>query len=331
MQYVKLGHLEVSVIGLGCMGMSQSYGAADPAESERTLHRALDSGVTFLDTANAYGGGRNEELLGRVVSSRRSEFVLATKFGIVRHADGSRGIDGRPEAVRPACEASLRRLNTDVIDLYYLHRRDPQVPIEDSVGAMAELVRAGKVRHLGLSEVSAATLRRAHAVHPITAVQSEYSLWTRDPEAHVLPACRELGVGFVPFSPLGRAMLTGTLRDAAALADDDLRKNMPRFRGDNFAANLDLVDRFCALAAARHCTPAQLALAWLIHQGDFIAPIPGTKRVAYLDDDLGAARLTLSDTDSAELEALFAPENIAGARYQASLMASIDREPTDPN
>lgn len=326
MRYTTLGGLRVSAIGLGCMGMSQSYGEADPAESERTLHRALDLGITFLDTANAYGQGRNEELLGRVLPARRNDFVLATKFGIVRHADGTRGIDGHPAQVAQRCEESLRRLNTEHIDLYYLHRLDPKVPIEDTVGAMADLVAAGKVRHLGLSEISARTLRRAHAVHPISAVQSEYSLWTREPEAHVLPACRELGIGFVPFSPLGRAMLTGRLNDAGVLAANDLRADMPRFVGENFNINRAIVARLETYAAARGATAAQFALAWLLAQGEGIAPIPGTKRVAWLEEDVLAADIALSAADVAELDGLFAPANIAGNRYTPALMESIDRD-----
>ena len=326
MKYTTLGTLEVSVIGLGCMGMSQSYGDADAAESERTLHRALDLGITFLDTANAYGNGRNEELLGRVLPARRHEFVLATKFGIVRRADGTRAVDGRPEQVAARCEESLRRLQTDHIDLYYLHRLDPNVPIEDTVGAMADLVRAGKVRHLGLSEISARTLRRAHAVHPITAVQSEYSLWTRDPEPLVLPACRELGVGLVPFSPVGRAMLSGRLNDGDSWPATDLRADMPRFRGANFTANRALVARLERRAADHGHTAAQLALAWLLAKGAGIAPIPGTKRVAWLEEDAGAADVVLTPADVAFLDELFAPANIAGERYPPSLMQSIDRD-----
>ena len=326
MKHTNLGDLEVSTIGLGCMGMSQAYGEADPKESARTLHRALDSGVTFLDTANAYGAGRNEELLGRVLSARRDEFVLATKFGIVRHKDGTRGIDGRPDLVSSRCEESLRRLKTDVIDLYYLHRLDPNIPIEDTVGAMAELVRAGKVRYLGLSEISAATLRRAHAEHPITAVQSEYSLWTRDPESHVLPAGRELGVGFVPFSPLGRAMLTGAITAGDALPEKDLRARMPRFTGENFTTNFALVEQLMAFAAEKGGTAAQVSLAWLIAQGAGIAPIPGTKRVRYLEEDLAGADLVLDADDLDFLKTLFAPANIAGDRYPPALMESIDRD-----
>lgn len=326
MNFTNLGDLEVSTIGLGCMGMSQAYGEADPEESGRTLHRALDSGVTFLDTANAYGAGRNEELLGRVVSARRDEFVLATKFGIVRHEDGTRGIDGRPDRVASHCEESLHRLKTDIIDLYYLHRLDRNIPIEDTVGAMAELVQAGKVRYLGLSEISASTLRRAHAVHPITAVQSEYSLWTRDPESHVLPACRELGVGFVPFSPLGRGMLTGAITDGDALPEKDLRASMPRFTGENFQANFVLVEQLIEFADEKGATAAQVALAWLIAQGAGIAPIPGTKRVSYLEEDLPGADLVLDANDLDFLETLFAPANIAGDRYSPALMKSIDRD-----
>ena len=326
MRTTKLGELEVSVLGLGCMGMSQSYGEADPAESARTLHRALDLGITFLDTANAYGGGRNEELLGHVLSAKRHEFVLATKFGIVRNADGTRGVNGRPEQVAQRCEESLRRLNTDVIDLYYLHRLDPEVPIEETVGAMAELVHAGKIRYLGLSEISAKTLRCAHAVHPITAVQSEYSLWTRDPESHVLPACRELGIGFVPFSPLGRAILTGRFSIDAPLPANDLRADMPRFIGENFQVNRKLVARLEAFAAGKGHAASQVALAWLLAQGAGIAPIPGTKRVVWLEEIVPAANVVLDSADLAFLTQLFDPANVAGERYPPSLMKSVDRD-----
>ena len=321
----QLGDLEVPVIGLGCMGMSQSYGKADLAESERTLHRALDIGVTFLDTANVYGKGHNEELVGRVLKSRRAEYVLATKFGIV--ADGpTRGVDGRPEQVAACCEASLQRLQTDVIDLYYLHRLDKNVPIEDTVGAMADLVAAGKVRYLGLSEVSARTLRAAHAVHPITAVQSEYSLFTRDPEPHVLPACRELGVGFVPFSPLGRAILTGELTSVDPDDKMDMRRGMPRFQGENFARNAAMARAFGELADAKGCRPGQLALAWLLAQGPGIAPIPGTKRVRYLEENAGAATLELTQDDLGKIDSVVDPERVSGERYVASGMASLDRD-----
>ena len=325
MKTTKLGNLEVTVIGLGCMSMSQSYGEADPAESARTLHRALDLGVCFLDTANAYGMGHNEELLGRVLAKRRQEFKLATKFGIVKFADGKRGVDGHPAQVAARCEESLKRLNTDYIDLYYLHRLDPKVPIEDTVGAMATLVTAGKVGHLGLSEISSKTLRRAHAVHPITAVQSEYSLWTRDPESHVLPTCRELGIGFVPFSPLGRAMLTGRVNDEH-WPKSDLRVDMPRFIGENFKTNRALVAALEVFAAARGHTAAQVALAWLIAQGSGIAPIPGTKHTAFLEEDVQGAAITLSAAEIDELDKLFAPAKVAGHRYTPALAASIDSD-----
>jgi aryl-alcohol dehydrogenase-like predicted oxidoreductase len=309
------------------MGMSQAYGRADPVESERTLHRALDIGVTFLDTANVYGRGHNEELIGRVLRRRRSEIVLATKFGIVATEDGIRGIDGRPERVAARCEESLGRLRTDVIDLYYLHRVDPQVPIEDTVGAMARLVEVGKVRCLGLSEVSARTLRRAHRVHPITAVQSEYSLWTRDPEEHVLPACRELGVGFVPFSPLGRAMLTGAIQSAETVSGEgDLRASMPRFDGENLERNLRLVEALSGVARGRGCTRGQLALAWLLAKGNDVAPIPGTKRVRYLEENAAAADVELEASEVEELDSLFAPANVAGDRYAPELMRLLDRD-----
>ena len=326
MKTTQLGTLEVSVIGLGCMSMSQSYGAADPAESARTLHRALDLGVSFLDTASVYGFGHNEELLGRVLGARRQEFKLATKFGIVKFDDGRRGVDGHPARVAARCEESLARLKTDYIDLYYLHRLDPLVPIEDTVGAMAELVKAGKVGHLGLSEISSKTLRRAHAVYPITAVQSEYSLWTRDPEAHVLPACRELGIGFVPFSPLGRAMLSGRINDADNWPASDLRADMPRFLGENFKTNRALVARLEAFAAARSHSAAQVALAWLLAQGEGMAPIPGTKHVAFLEEDVGGAEVQLSGADVDFLTALFAPAKVAGNRYPPALAASIDQD-----
>ena len=326
MKTTKLGQLEVSVIGLGCMSMSQSYGEADPAESERTLHRALDLGVTFLDTANAYGFGHNEELLGRVLGARRHEFKLATKFGIVKYDDGRRGVDGHPDHVAAHCEQSLQRLKTDYIDLYYLHRLDRNVPIEETVGAMAQLVKAGKVGHLGLSEISSKTLRSAHAVHPISAVQSEYSLWTRDPEGHVLPACRELGIGFVPFSPVGRAMLTGRVNDCDSWPKSDLRADMPRFLGDNFKTNRALVAQLEAFAVERGHHAAQVALAWLIAQGAGIAPIPGTKHVAFLEEDVGGAEIQLSVGEVEYLNQLFAPHKVAGNRYPPALAASIDSD-----
>jgi aryl-alcohol dehydrogenase-like predicted oxidoreductase len=326
MKRVKLGELEVSAIGLGCMGMSQAYGEADPEESARTLHRALDIGVTFLDTANVYGMGHNESLIGEVLKDRRSEIQLATKFGITLK-DGKRGVDGHPDQVADRCSESLARLGTDVIDLYYLHRLDPEVPIEDTVGAMARLVEEGKVRYLGLSEVSSKTLRRAHAVHPISAVQSEYSLWTRDPEAHVLPACEELGVGFVPFSPMGRAMLTGVIKSADDIGNKgDMRGGMPRFQEENLDRNLALVEQLGELAESKGCTRGQLGLAWLLHKGNFIAPIPGTKRVKYLEENAAASDIALTSDEVSALDQLFDPANIAGDRYVAAGMASLDRD-----
>jgi aryl-alcohol dehydrogenase-like predicted oxidoreductase len=324
MRTTELGDLQVSVIGLGCMGMSQAYGEADRDESERTLHRALDLGITFLDTANIYGRGHNETLIGEVLKERRNEIVLATKFGIVA-SEKDRAIDGSSEAVAARCDESLQRLQTDHIDLYYLHRLDPNVPIEDTVGAMSRLVEAGKVRYLGLSEVSARTLRSAHAVHPITAVQSEYSLWTRDPEAHVLAACRELNVGFVPFSPLGRAILTGTV-ESGTFAKGDMRGGLPRFQGDNFDANLRVIAELADFAAAKSCTPGQLALAWLLAQGEGIAPIPGTKRRIYLEENALAVELELSAQDLERVALIVAPERIQGERYATSAMRSVDKD-----
>ena len=327
MQSHLLGELNVSAIGLGCMGMSQAYGPADAEESERTLHQALDLGINFLDTANAYGGGHNETLIGNVLKNRRQDFVLATKFGIYIDENGKRGINGKPDQVAQRCEESLQRLQTDVIDLYYLHRLDPNVPIEDTVGAMSALVHAGKVRYLGLSEVSAQTLRRAHKIHPITAVQSEYSLWTRDPEPHVLPACRELGVGFVPFSPLGRAILTGALTEqTATTGQKDMRGSMPRFQGDNLRANLNLVEQLKTLAGQHNCTPGQLALAWLLAQGKDVVPIPGTKRTSYLLENAAAVDVVLSPSDLQVLNDIFSPNNIQGARYAPAGMQSLDRD-----
>jgi aryl-alcohol dehydrogenase-like predicted oxidoreductase len=317
--------LEVSALGLGCMGMSEFYGSADQAASMAVLHRALDLGVNLLDTADMYGVGANERLLSELLQHRRDEVVLATKFGILRGPDGERlGIDGRPEYVRSACERSLQRLGVDHIDLYYLHRVDPKVPIEDTVGAMAGLVAAGKVRHLGLSEVSAATLRRAAAVHPIAAVQSEYSLWSRDVERGVLPACRELGVGFVAYSPLGRGFLSGAIQCADDLSPDDWRRANPRFARENLSFNLQFVAAVTALAAARGCTPAQLALAWLLDQGDDIVPIPGTRRISRLEENLAAAQLSLSDRERAQLQGVMTAIEIRGTRYPAEVMAQLN-------
>jgi len=328
MQTRKLGQqgLETSALGLGCMGMSDFYGGRDEGEAVATIELALDRGVTFLDTADMYGVGANEELVGRVVRSRRQWVVVATKFGNVRGADGSfKGVNGRPDYVRSACDASLKRTGLDFIDLYYQHRVDPEVPIEDTVGAMAELVAAGKVRYLGLSEASPATIRRAHAVHPITALQTEYSLWSRDPEGEILPTCRELGIGFVPYSPLGRGFLTGQFRTPADLPADDARRNHPRFQGEAFARNLDLVAAIERLAADKGCTPAQLALAWVLAQGEDIVPIPGTKRRRYLEDNLGALDVTLAAAELAAIDAVLPPGAATGARYPAASMASVDR------
>ncbi|MBI2813452.1 MAG: aldo/keto reductase [Opitutae bacterium] len=312
----------VSALGLGCMGMSEFYGPRDEAESLATLHHALDRGVNLLDTADMYGNGANEELLAKVLATRRAEVFLATKFGFVRDPAHplARAVSGRPDHVRAACDASLRRLGVDVIDLYYLHRVDPATPVEETVGAMAGLVRAGKVRHLGLSEAGPANLRRAAAVHPITALQSEYSLWTRDPEAGPLAACRELGVGFVPFSPLGRGFLTGQIKRFEDFAADDLRRNQPRFQGENFARNLELVQRLGALAARKRCTPGQLALAWVLAQGADIVPIPGTRRRRNLDENLGALDVTLTRADLADIESMCPAAAVAGARNPAHMM-----------
>ena len=326
MKKARLGALEVNAIGLGCMGMSVAYGEADPEEAERTLHRALDLGVDLLDTANAYGFGHNEGLIGRVLKGRRDEFKLSTKFGFVLGEKGM-GVNGHPDQVAERCDESLQHLGMDHIDVYFLHRLDPEVPIEDTVGAMAKLVEAGKVGHLGLCEVSSKTLHRAHATHPIAAVQSEYSLWCRDPEAHVLPACRELGVGFMPFSPLGRAMLTGEITgEEQASGAGDLRGNMPRFHGDAFQANLSLVERFGAIADRKGVTRGQLALAWLLDQGDDIAPIPGTKRVKYLEENVAAAEVALTDEDRQEMETIFDPGEIQGERYAPAMMQTLDRD-----
>jgi len=309
-----LGGLVVPALGLGCMGMSQSYGAADDDESVATIRRALDLGVTLLDTADVYGDGRNEILVGRAIAGRREEVVLATKFGLVRD-DNAMRTDGRPEYVRGACDASLIRLNVDHIDLYYQHRVDRTVPVEESVGAMAELVAAGKVRHLGLSEVSAATLERAVAVHPVAALQSEWSLWTRDLEAELVAAARRLGVGLVAFSPLGRGFLTGTLTSSDHFEPGDFRRGNPRFQGENFAANLRLVDVVRKVAAERGCSPAQVALAWVLAQGDDVVAIPGTKRRTFLEENVGALGVQLYPEDLAGLHAAMPPGSAAGGRY----------------
>lgn len=329
MKIKSLGHqgLKASALGLGCMGMSEFYGEKNDVESTKTIQKAHSLGLTFFDTADMYGPFINEILVGKAIHSFRKDITLATKFGITRDPSNplARGVNGKPEYVKSACEASLKRLNVEVIDLYYMHRKDPDTPIEETVGAMAQLVKEGKVRGIGLSEVNAETLRKAHAVHPLSALQSEYSLWSRGPEDETLPVCKELGIAFVAYSPLGRGFLTGQIKKFEDLAKDDYRRDTPRFQGENFNKNLELIKKIEAIANEKGCTSSQLALAWVMAQGDFIFPIPGTKRVKYLEENMKAADITLSPKELKQIEEVFPKNAAAGLRYTEAGMKSVNR------